>query len=176
MFLFGINVSYSRIEAKSVIKQYFMKGRFLRRYSSITKVQASIPFDYWMENLPLPDTTFQKFYPNIISELASGWGIERMMHTRTFIRGETGSVLVNNSFFRDESMRLLILIDSLKLTLNVRLSCFIQQVNFFTGLWMDVTLTASIKKKKQWKIIDLKLDPSPWKGYMFPIDSLFDKH
>lgn len=179
LFLIGINVSYSQTEPKSVIKKVFYEREVFEKiffdYKGIGEYPIRLPDGKFA--FIVPDTTFQKFYPNIISDLASGWGAERMMHTRTFIRGETGSVLVNNSFFRDESMRLLILIDSLKIDPRRAYLVFHTTSEFFHSD-MDgryVKVTAALRKKGEWKITDLKLEPFPWKGYMFPIDSLFDK-
>lgn len=180
MFLFGINASYSQIEAKSVIKKVFYERDVFEKiffdYKGVGEYPIRLPDGKFA--FIVPDTTFQKFYPNIISDLAFGWGAERMMHTRTFIKEETGSVLVNNSFFRDESMRLLILIDSLKIDSKRAFLVFHTTSEFFhsdmNGRYIKVT--ATLKKKKDWRITHLELNQFPWKGYMFPIDSLFDKH
>lgn len=127
----------------------------------------------------IPDSTFQKLYPNILFELASGWGRERMMHTKTYIRGTNGSVLVNNGFRMNHSMRLLIRIMNIQLDDNRAFLEFNTTSRFPNDdvkrryVWVKAHLK---KKSGQWKISNLSISDYPWQGYMFPEDELLDDH
>lgn len=127
----------------------------------------------------IPDTTFQKLYPDILSDMASGWGKEGMMHTKTFIKRPEGSVLVNNGFYMNPSMRLLVRIVGVGITNNKAFLEFNTTSQFLHDDMKGryVWVKAHLKKKRgQWKISDLSISDYPWRGYMFPDDELFDEH
>jgi hypothetical protein len=125
----------------------------------------------------IPDTTFQALYPDVIYDMAAGWGREGLMHTKTYIKRDGGSVLVNNGFYMNPSMRLLVRILSIRFSGNSAYLEFKTTSQFLhddmTGRYVRVK--AKLKRKNsRWKVQRLLISKDPWTGYMFPDDELFD--
>lgn len=179
-FLYLPYLAQSQDSIKSIIEKVFYQEEIFNLVFFDYKEMNDTPFPLPETKLAfiIPDSTFQKLYPNILFELASGWGRERMMHTKTYIRGNNGSVLVNNGFRMNHSMRLFIRIMNIQIEGNKAFLEFNTTRRFQNDNVKEryVSVKAHLKMKRgQWKISSLSISDYPWQGYMFPEDESFDE-
>lgn len=180
-FLYSPYLVQSQDTFKDVVGKVFYDEKVFKLIFFDYKEMTDTPFPLPEAKFAfvMPDSIIQSLYPNIMFDLASGWGKERMMHTMTYIRGNQGSVLINNGFRMNPSMRLLIQIVNFDLDGNKAFLEFNTTSRFrnddMKGRY--VWVKAHLKKKRgQWKISNLSISDYPWRGYMFPDDELFDEH
>jgi len=136
------------------------------------KVVKVIFFDYkgigeWPHRIPdgtfafiIPDSTFQKQYPDILYDLAMSWAKERMVSVRTFIARPEGTTFVTNGSISNGTFKLLVRFDEINLSGAKAILVF-----HTTGVTLDndmvgryVKIAAHLKKRKNgWKISRLKI-------------------
>lgn len=149
------------------------------------KIFEIIFFDHkgegkWPHRLPdgkfayiVADTTFGKFYPDIALQLAWGWGKERTLNQRTFIKKAEGSVLLNGDLFFQRTIRLVIRIDSLKIdgseaSLDFHTTSLLKNEEMLNRY---VRVNAKLKKKKRgkdWKVKSLSITNYPCCDVLYP--------
>ena len=160
------NSLFSQDITKEVIKKVFYEK----------KVLSLVFFDYkgvgkWPHRLPdgvfafiIPDSTFQKQYPNILYDLALSWAEEKMASTRTFIASPEGNMFINNNFLFDETIKLLIRFDQIRID-DTRAKLIFHTTSQRRYIDMSgryVRIIASLKMgKKGWKIRHLKIKKIP---------------
>lgn len=164
-FLYLPYLAQSQDSIKSIIEKVFYQEEIFNLVFFDYKEMNDTPFPLPETKLAfiIPDSTFQKLYPNILFELASGWGRERMMHTKTYIRGNNGSVLVNNGFRMNHSMRLFIRIMNIQIEGNKAFLEFNTTRRFQNDNVKEryVSVKAHLKMKRgQWKISSLSISDS----------------
>lgn len=127
----------------------------------------------------IPDTTLQKVYPNVLTDLAYGWGNERMLGTRTIARQDAGAIYVTNHFNGDSSMHVMVQFMRFEIHEKEAIVEFrtISQFNdpemASKYVWVKAKLA---HKSKGWRVINLTKRSTPWCGYWNPKDELYDPY
>jgi hypothetical protein len=165
-FALSVNPLFSQDGTRDVIGKVFYKK----------KVFKIIFFDYkgvgeWPHRLPdgvfafiIPDSTFQKQYPNILYDLAMSWAKEKMVSTRTFIAKPEGTVFITNGSIRNGTFKLLVRFDEMRIDDTKAIFVFHTTAVTYNAEMVGryVKIAARLRKEKNgWKIKRLKISKIP---------------